>query len=334
MSAKIILRTFALSLALVIAAAGNSQAFRNLKESEPAPGFTLKDQNGADVSLADYKGKVVVVLFFRADQEQSKDALADLQKVQEKYSGKDVQVLALTPDRNDGKAIAGIAGDLKLTYPVLLDEARAVYGSWGVFLFPTTGIIGREGELFKHISSYNRQFADKVEGYVRLALGEINEQELEAILNPKDAERLSPEQKKAERHMMLAQRMIDRKMLDKAAHELESAIEADPALAEAHVRYGFVLLKQGKAADAKGYFEKALELDKRADDAAAGLGAAEVAAGELDKGIETLEGALKLNPKPARAHYELGRAYEAKGMPDKAVEHYRKALEELGGALW
>jgi len=169
---------------------------------------------------------------------------------------------------------------------------------------------------------------------VRLALGEITAEHLDEILNPKDAERLTPEQKKAERHMLLAERMVDRKLLDKAAEELESALEANPSLAQAHVRYGFVLLKQGKPSDAKAHFEKALELDKRAEDAEAGLGASEVAIGELDKGIQTLEAALKLNPKPARVHYELGRAYEAKGVPDKALEHYRKALEELGGALW
>jgi len=324
----------ALSIAVLLAAAGQSHAFRNLKESEPVPGFKLKDSKGTDVSLDAYKGKLVVVTFFRADQDKSREALTDLEKIYEKYKDKGVEVIALTPDKNDGRNIAAVVDELKLTYPVLEDEGRDVYGSWGVFLFPTTGILDKEGKLYKQLPSHNRQFADDIEGQIRFLLGEITAEQLDAILNPKQNERLSPEQKKAERHMMLGQRMIDRKLLDKAAEELENAVEADPALVEAHVKYGFVLLKLGKAEEAKPHFEKALELDKRAEDAEAGLGACQVALGEVDKGIETLEAALKLNPKPARVHYELSKAYKIKGMPEKAAEHCQKALEELGGALW
>jgi peroxiredoxin len=334
MSVNKTLWALAMSIAVLFAAAGQSHAFRNLKESEPVPGFKIKDTKGTEVALDSYKGKFVIVTFFRADQDKSRETLTDLEKIYEKYKDKGVEVIALTPDKNDGRSIAAVVDDLKLTYPVLEDEGRAVYGAWGVFLFPTTGIIDKEGKLYKQIPSHNRQFADDLDGYVRFLLGEITAEELDGILNPKPNERFTPEQKKAERHMMLGQRMIDRKLLDKAAEELKSAVEADPTLVEAHVKYGFVLLKLGNAAEAKPQFEKALELNKRAEDAEAGLGACQVAMGDVDKGIETLEDALKLNPKPARVHYELSKAYKIKGMPDKAAEHCQKALEELGGALW
>jgi|MGYP000017508410 peroxiredoxin Q/BCP len=35
-----------------------------LAEGSKAPGFTLSDQNGNDVSLSDFKGKKVVLWFF------------------------------------------------------------------------------------------------------------------------------------------------------------------------------------------------------------------------------------------------------------------------------
>ena len=39
-------------------------AKKTLKEGDPAPDFRLKADNGAEVSLADYRGKRVVLFFF------------------------------------------------------------------------------------------------------------------------------------------------------------------------------------------------------------------------------------------------------------------------------
>lgn len=334
MSLKSYAMTIALALCTLLLTAQDSHAFRNLTEGEAVPGFTLKDSSGAAHTLSGYKGKVVVVTFFKTDQENSIKALEDLQKVQDSLGAKGVQVLGLTPDKNDGASIKAIGEQHKITYPMLEDIDRGVYGAWGVFLFPSTAVLDKEGKLFKSVSSYNRKYEETVAGYVRMALGDITAEDLDKELNPEDKEKLTPEQKKAERHMMLGERMVDRKLLDKAAEEYASAVESDPELAAARVKYGFVLLKLEKPAEALEQFTRAIEKDPKAEDAGAGLGAAQVATGELDKGIETLEGALKLNPKPARAHYELGKAYEKKGALDKAAEHYRKAIENIGGALW
>lgn len=331
-----VLKTVFLTILALVLTAGDSHAFRNIKEGDAVPGFTLKDQAGAEVSLAAYAGKVVVVVvvFFKGDQDNSVKALADLQKVQEKYGKKGVQVIALSPDRIPGEMLASFKEKDRPTYPLLFDESKAAYGAWGVFLFPTTGVLDKEGKLLKHIPSYNREYGNTVEAYVRLALGEITAEELDKTLNPTDKAKLTPEQKKAERHMMLGERMVDRQLLDKATEEYGQAVESDPELAEARVKYGFVLLKLEKAEESRANFEKAMELNPKAEDAGAGLGAAHVQLGDLDKGIEVLEGALKMNPKPARVHFELGKAYEKKGMADKAAGHYRKAAEMLGGALW
>ena len=38
-----------------------------LKTGDKAPGFTAKDQNGKDISLADYKGKNIILYFYPKD---------------------------------------------------------------------------------------------------------------------------------------------------------------------------------------------------------------------------------------------------------------------------
>jgi len=327
-------KAFLISLLTVLAVSTTAQGFRNVKEGQPAPGFTLPDLSGKQVTFSGSSGKVAVVTFFKPDQDNSKKSLVELQKIHEKYSPKGVVVIAITSEPNVRAQVSELVASGKITFPVLLDEGRKVYGEWGVFLYPTTGIIDKQGKLLVHVPSHNRMFAETVEANVRLALGEITPEQLKAELNPTEKPELTAEQKKAERHMLLGQRMVDRKLLDKAAEEFAQAVQSDPNLVEAHVKYGFVLLKLGDAAKAQENFKKALELDQKAEDAGAGLGATYVALGEVDKGIEVLTDALKLNTKPARTHFELGKAYEKKGVHDKAAEHYRKAAEELGGPTW
>ncbi len=305
-------------------------AFRNLSEGQPVHGFTLKDTGGADVALSSYSGKIVVAVFFRPDQAMSQKALADLERLYEKYKGKDVAVLAITPELNQAENIKALIDKEKLGYPVLLDEGRKVYGDWGVFVYPTTGILDKDARLYRYVASYDWKYADAVETYVRLALGEINQAQADEILNPTQVVELSPAKKKAQRHMNLAEHLAARQMPDKAAAEYEAAIESDPTLVEARVKYGFLLLKTGSAAKAMENFKKAAEMDARDKRAETGLGASKVALGDVDGGIAVLEDALKLNTKPALTLYELGLAYEKKGAFDKAAESYRKAIESLG----
>ncbi|MGA2192915.1 MAG: tetratricopeptide repeat protein [Nitrospirota bacterium] len=315
--------------ALIIASLGHAAlAFRNVTEGQPVPGFTLKDLAGNDISLSSFAGKVVVVTFFKPDQEFSVRALKDLVKMQAKLGSK-VVILAIMPEMNQQEKLKELVEKEKVTFPVLLDEGRKTYGAWGAFLYPTTGIVDKEGRLAVQVPSHNWKFEETVEGNVRLALGEINKEQLAGELNPKQNEEISPARQKAENHIALARKLMERKMTDKAAAELAQAVEADPTMAEAKVEYGFLLLMQGDAVRAQENFSKAAEQNPRLEDAKTGLGASYVAQGQVDKGIEVLNDALKLNPKPARTHFELGKAYEKKGAPDKAAEHYRKALEEL-----
>lgn len=315
---------------LVTSTAHGALAFRNVSEGQPVPVFSLKDTNGNTVSMSDFAGKAVVVIFFKPDQDHSVSALADLEKMQPKLAPKGVVTLGIMSEMDQQAKLKEVMQDKKITFPVLLDDGRKAYGAWGAFLYPTTGIVDKQGKLAVQVPSYNRKYAETVEGNVRVVNGEITKEQLAELLNPKEKEQMSPERKKAERHMMLADKLVERKMYDKAAGELSQAVEADPSLAEARVRYGFILLKLGDPVKAKENFDKAIETNPKVDDARTGLGACYVASQQVDKGIEVLTDALKMNPKPARAHFELGKAYEKKGTFDKAAEHYRKSLEALG----
>src|SRR5690348_9705454 len=105
-------KTLCLSTAVLCALVFTAMAGAEAKIGESAPDFSLTDQNGKTVSLADFKGKIVVLEWFNNDcpyvqRHYKSHTMANLA---EKYSPKDVVWLAInstngkTPD--DDKAIA------------------------------------------------------------------------------------------------------------------------------------------------------------------------------------------------------------------------------------
>jgi peroxiredoxin Q/BCP len=104
-----------------------------LQPGTPAPEFTLPDAAGHKVSLADYRGKNVIVYFYpkaatpgcTTEACDFRDSLASLQ-------GSGYEVLGISPDGPD--ALARFSGDFSLSFPLLADEDHAValaYGAWG-----------------------------------------------------------------------------------------------------------------------------------------------------------------------------------------------------------
>jgi len=146
-----------------------------------APPFTLPASNGQTISLADYKGKKVVVLYFypKADTPGCtkeacgfRDALADYDKAK-------VAVLGISPD--PVKAVDKFSGKFSLNFPLLADADRAVtekYGQWveksmyGKKYWGaarTTFVIGKDGRILHVFEKV------KPEGHDQEVLGWLKE---------------------------------------------------------------------------------------------------------------------------------------------------------------
>jgi peroxiredoxin Q/BCP len=103
-----------------------------LSEGDPAPDFQLPDSTGKPVSLADYRGRSVVVYFYPAASTPGcttqacdfRDSLAELND-----AGFDV--LGISPDKP--AKLAKFAANEKLTFPLLADESREVLTEWGAY---------------------------------------------------------------------------------------------------------------------------------------------------------------------------------------------------------
>jgi len=98
-----------------------------------APGFTLPDAAGRPVSLADYRGKNVIVYFYpRAATPGCTTEACDFRDSLAALQGAGFEVLGISPDVPE--ALSAFAAEHALTFPLLADEDHATalaYGAWG-----------------------------------------------------------------------------------------------------------------------------------------------------------------------------------------------------------
>ena len=111
--------------------------------------FTLKDMHGADVALADFKGKVIVVNFWATWCGPCKAEIPDLVGLQAKY-GDDLAIVGISVD-DTPEQMKPYAAEYKINYPLLVGNGREdvqdAFGPlWGI---PVSVIIGRDGTIAK-----------------------------------------------------------------------------------------------------------------------------------------------------------------------------------------
>jgi peroxiredoxin len=70
-----------------------------ISAGEPAPDFTLRDQDGEDVSLADFRGRRVLLVFYPFDfSSVCSDQLSVYQEVKPEIEAKGVEMLGVSVD--------------------------------------------------------------------------------------------------------------------------------------------------------------------------------------------------------------------------------------------
>ena len=112
-------------------------------------GYTLKDMHGVDVSLASFKGKVIIVNFWATWCGPCKVEIPDLVALQEQYRD-DLVVLGVSVD-DTAEQMRPYAAEYKINYPLLVAKDRQdfqdAYGPlWGI---PVSVIVGRDGRIAK-----------------------------------------------------------------------------------------------------------------------------------------------------------------------------------------
>jgi peroxiredoxin Q/BCP len=103
-----------------------------LTVGEPAPDFTLPTADGGSVSLADLRGRSVVVYFYpKAMTSGCTTQACDFRDSLSSLDGAGYSVVGVSPDPVD--RLAEFAAQEGLTFPLASDEDRSVLEAWGAY---------------------------------------------------------------------------------------------------------------------------------------------------------------------------------------------------------
>ena len=104
-----------------------------LNPGDPAPDFTLSDQDGNSVTLSELRGKTVVLYFYpKADTPGCTTQACGVRDHRADYESADAVVLGVSPDAV--KAVAKFDAKYDLGFPLLADEGHQVAEQYGVWV--------------------------------------------------------------------------------------------------------------------------------------------------------------------------------------------------------
>jgi peroxiredoxin len=114
-----------------------------LKAGTPAPDFTLPSLDGPDVSLRDYRGRKVLLVFSDPECQPCARMAPDLERIHRAANG--LQVLMIS--RGDIEANRRKVAEQALTFPVVLQRHWEISRAYGMFATPIAYLVDEGGVI-------------------------------------------------------------------------------------------------------------------------------------------------------------------------------------------
>jgi tetratricopeptide (TPR) repeat protein len=300
------------------------------KQGDRVPNFHICTIDGKKISLDELQGKILVLAFWKQNDDQSSKVLTDLSRISQEFHDRDITFLAINGDKASDKRIREMALAKKLACLFASDPDLTTYSTLGILVLPTTLIVGPDGKLTFIQDLYSRNFYSQTRANVRFLLGEITQDQLRAELDPGKSVQVAPARIKAERYVNMALVLLEIKEKTKARQALKKAVEADPTFPEPHLLLAGLCLEAEKIGEAGIELEQALKLNPNPREGKLLQGLNYAAQGEDDLAVAILQELVENNSQPPpEAYYQIGKIYEKQNMPSEALAAYQTALELL-----
>ena len=159
--------------------AGGAPQYVTPLKGKPAPAFVLEDLNGKKVSLANYKGKAVLINFWATWCAPCKIETPWIIELRNQYASQGFEVLGISADdlnRDDPKEfvkdkmeISQSAQKLHINYPVLIDGGSLDKPYGGLDELPESFFVNRKGVVVA--AQLGLTSKDDIESNIKKALG-------------------------------------------------------------------------------------------------------------------------------------------------------------------
>lgn len=125
-----------------------------IEKGQYAPNFTLTNLDGEEVTLADLRGKNVILNFWATWCPPCEAEMPHFQKYYEQHAKEDnVEIIAVnaTYAKEKIERVKQFVEAYELTFPILLEPTEEVAKQYEVIFIPSTFLIDREGKIQRSI---------------------------------------------------------------------------------------------------------------------------------------------------------------------------------------
>ena len=106
---------------------------------------------GREVTLADYRGKVVLLNVWATWCAPCRVEMPSMERLYRRLGGSDFRVVAVSIDEEGDSVVAAFARDLGLTFDILHDQTAAIKRTYQATGVPESWVINRDGVIVKKV---------------------------------------------------------------------------------------------------------------------------------------------------------------------------------------
>jgi thiol-disulfide isomerase/thioredoxin len=119
---------------------------------QPAPDFELSDKSGKSYSLSSLRGKVVLVNFWATWCPPCRQEMPSMEELYKSFANEgQLELLAINVEEEGPAIIDEFSKEYPHSFPVIFDLNAEVQNFYGVFKFPETFVINKQGIIVERV---------------------------------------------------------------------------------------------------------------------------------------------------------------------------------------
>jgi peroxiredoxin len=140
------------------------------QKGKPAPPFKVVTTAGQQVTMANYKGYVLIMDFFATWCRPCQLSIPHLNELNLKYGKQGLQVIGMSAGDGEG-ALREFVAEKKISYPVAVTDEE-LQTDYGLRSIPIMYVINKKGVVVETFRGYSDETDKKMEALIRKLLAE------------------------------------------------------------------------------------------------------------------------------------------------------------------
>lgn len=221
----------------------------------------MRTLDGGTAQLLEKGAGASVLVFFRAEQERSVEALRAMGECQAFFAKRPVRFVGIVSGGDAPEGVRAALGAAGAKLPVLVDEGDVLYARLGVRMHPAIFVLDRARTIVAFDGYRQVGLCEEVKAQVRRALGEISDAELAKAIEPAKSSMPGDDRTGvAARHVKFGRKLLAAGSVALAHENARKSLAIAPS-AGAWALEGDAFRAEGKCAEAVRAYDSALKLD-------------------------------------------------------------------------